>query len=614
MHRISIPKGARAVLLNLRYENHEAYVVGGCVRDSLLGKEPKDWDICTSATPDEVKELMHRRGIKTIDTGLQHGTVTVDMGTVGKYEVTTFRIDGNYTDGRHPDYVEFTESIYKDLSRRDFTINAMNVWRSIRDDTTLIFQWESDSAQHYLKQFMSDATLDIARSKIPNFSMLKWMSFGNGLLRPACASFRDSVAKGEFYDNGFDALNEFLAPEAGRIAMQETIMQFLVKFCGYSSAESDNVRRAIAKKKGTEKLLPEIEERFVAYCSKAYKMSAERCEEVIKPFLQIILDASAYGFSWNHSDAYSSIGYICGYLRYYYPLEFLTAALNIFGDNMDKTADITSYAHKVGIRVTLPKWGLSRGEYFFDRERKIIAKGLTSIKYMSAGLADELYNLAAKNKYSCFMDLLKDLDEKTSINSRQLDILIKLDFFSDFGNQRELLRMVDLFFNIFKRGQAKQIKKTEVDGTPLEEIVKRYAVGVTKSGGEAKSYTLLDVMSILRGAEDAVKAVGMDDLSDIIKVRNFYDVMGYIGYVSGNEADRRKLYITDMKPLVRRRDGEQFAYSVFTKSIGSGKESRFTLFNREFKKEPVKVGDIIYCKGYQRDGEYFKLTAYDKVL
>jgi len=74
-------------------------------------------------------------------------------------------------------------------------------------------------------------------------------------------------------------------------------LNFLVKFCGYSSAESDNVRRAIAKKKGTEKLLPEIEERFVAYCSKAYKMSAERCEEVIKPFLQIILDASAYGFS-----------------------------------------------------------------------------------------------------------------------------------------------------------------------------------------------------------------------------------------------------------------------------------------------------------------------------
>lgn len=489
----------------------------------------------------------------------------------------------------------------------------MSVWKSIRDDTTLIFQWESDSAQHYLKQFMSDQTLEIAKSKIPNFSMLKWMSFGNGLLRPACASFRDSVARGEFYDNGFDALNEFLSPEAGRIAMQETIMQFLVKFCGYSAAESDNVRRAIAKKKGTETLLPEIEKRFIEYSSEHYDITKERCEEVIKPFLQIILDASAYGFSWNHSDAYSSIGYICGYLRYYYPLEFLTAALNIFGDNMDKTADITNYATKVGIRVTLPKWGLSRGEYFFDKEKKIIAKGLSSVKYMSAGLADELYELA-KNKYTSFMDLLKDLDEKSSINSRQLDILIKLDFFSDFGNQRELLRMVDLFSNFFKKGQAKQIKKSDVDGTPLEDIIRRYAVGVTKSGGIAKSYTLLDISSILHEAEKSIRDMHLEDLSDIIKVRNFYDVMGYIGYVSGDEKDRRKLYITDLKPLFRKKDGKQFGYSVFTKSIGSGKESRFTVFNNVYNKEPVKEGDIIFCKGYERDGQYFKLTAYERVI
>lgn len=492
-------------------------------------------------------------------------------------------------------------------------LEDMAVWKSIRDDTTLIFQWESDSAQHYLRQFMSDATLEMARSKIPHFSMLKWMSFGNGLLRPACASFRDSVARGEFYDNGFYALNEFLAPEAGRIAMQETVMQFLVKFCGYSSAESDNVRRAIAKKKGTEKLLPEIEERFVSYCSEQYDMTAEQCENIIKPFLQIILDASDYGFSWNHSDAYSSIGYICGYLRYYYPLEFLTAALNIFGDNMDKTADIINYATKAGIHVTLPKWGLSRGEYFYDKNKRIIAKGLTSIKYMSAGLADELYALS-KNKYVYFVDLLHDLDTKTSINSRQLDILIKLDFFSDFGNQRELLRITELFSGMFKKGQAKQVRKSDVDGTPLEKAVQRYAVGVTKSGGEAKSYTLLDVMSILHEAECVVKTAGMSDLSDLIKVRNFYDVMGYIGYVSGNDADRRKLYILDVKPLLRKKDNKQFGYSFFTKSIGSGKESRFTVFNRVFDKNPVKEGDIIYCQAFEREGSYFTLTAYQKLF
>ena len=490
----------------------------------------------------------------------------------------------------------------------------MDVWRSIRDNTTLIFQWESNSAQQYMRKFMSDTTLEIASSKIPNFSMLKWMSFGNGLLRPACASFRDSVADGEFYDNGFDALNEFLSPEAGRIAMQETIMQFLVKFCGYSAAESDNVRRAIAKKKGTETLLPEIEQRFVAFCSEHYQMTTEQCEEVIKPFLQIILDASAYGFSWNHSDAYSSIGYICGYLRHYYPLEFLTAALNIFGDNMDKTADITAYATKVGIKVTLPKWGLSRSEYFFDREKRIIAKGLTSIKYMSAELADELYALAQSNKYTSFMELLKDLDQKTTINSRQLDILIKLDFFSDFGNQRELLRMVDLFVNTFKKGEAKKIRKSEVDGTPLEDIVKRYAVGVTKAGGVAKSYTLLDVSSILQEAEKVIKSVGMEDLSDIIKVRNFYDVMGYIGYVSGKDEDRRKLYVTEVKPLHRKSDNKRFGYSIFTKSIGSGKESRFTVFSKIYDKDPIKEGDIVYCQSYDRDGQYYRLTAYSKII
>ena len=499
------------------------------------------------------------------------------------------------------------------LTPDNVDLEDMDVWRSIRDDTTLIFQWESESARPFMKRFMSDETIAKAKERTPNFSMMKWMSFGNGLLRPACTSFRESVARGEFYDNGFEALNEMLAPEAGRIAMQETIMRFLVQFCGYSNAESDNVRRAIAKKKGTETLLPEIEERFIEYSSTHYDISRERCAEVIKPFLQIILDASAYGFSWNHSDAYSAIGYICGYLRYYHPLEFLTAALNIFGDNQDKTAAITAYAKKVGIKITMPKWGFSKSNYFFDKEHNVIAKGLASIKYMSTKLANELYNLSKIRKYTYFVDLLVDLNQKTSIDSRQLDILIKLDFFSEFGNQTELLRLVDLF-DKFKKGGAKQIKKSEVDGTPLEPIVKKHAVGVTKSGGEAKSYTLLDVMGILYGAESYILSAGFRDVSDINKVRNFYDVMGYFGYISGKEEDRRKLFVTKVLPLHRKRDGKRFGYSVFTKSIGSGKESRFTVHNREFEREPIKENDIIYCKTFERDGAYFKMTAYEHVF
>ena len=117
---LEIPKNAETILNILENAGYEAYVVGGCVRDSILGRTPDDWDITTSAKPEQVKELFHR----TVDTGLQHGTVTVLMEKEG-YEVTTYRVDGEYEDGRHPKEVTFTASLEEDLKRRDFTVNAM---------------------------------------------------------------------------------------------------------------------------------------------------------------------------------------------------------------------------------------------------------------------------------------------------------------------------------------------------------------------------------------------------------------------------------------------------------------------------------------------------------
>lgn len=117
---IKIPKKVDYILNILHEKGYEAYAVGGCVRDALLGREPEDWDITTSAQPEQVKELFAR----TIDTGLQHGTVTVMLQSEG-FEITTYRIDGVYEDGRHPKEVQFTSDLIEDLKRRDFTINAM---------------------------------------------------------------------------------------------------------------------------------------------------------------------------------------------------------------------------------------------------------------------------------------------------------------------------------------------------------------------------------------------------------------------------------------------------------------------------------------------------------
>jgi len=118
--RINLPEGAKLIIDTIQAAGYEAYAVGGCVRDSLLGRDPHDWDITTSAKPEQVKALFSR----TIDTGLQHGTVTVMRDRVG-YEVTTYRIDGTYEDSRHPREVAFTSDLEEDLKRRDFTINAM---------------------------------------------------------------------------------------------------------------------------------------------------------------------------------------------------------------------------------------------------------------------------------------------------------------------------------------------------------------------------------------------------------------------------------------------------------------------------------------------------------
>ena len=117
---MDIPEKAAMVIKELMDQGFEAYAVGGCVRDSILGRQPEDWDITTSARPEQVKQIFPR----TVDTGIEHGTVTVliDKET---FEVTTYRVDGEYEDHRHPREVTFTASLEEDLKRRDFTINAM---------------------------------------------------------------------------------------------------------------------------------------------------------------------------------------------------------------------------------------------------------------------------------------------------------------------------------------------------------------------------------------------------------------------------------------------------------------------------------------------------------
>lgn len=127
--KIELPRKVVLIIKNLQRHGYDAYAVGGCVRDSILNRKPEDWDITTSAKPEQVKRIFRR----TVDTGIEHGTVTVLIGKDG-FEVTTYRVDGLYEDGRHPKEVTFTSRLEEDLKRRDFTINAM----AYNDDERLV--------------------------------------------------------------------------------------------------------------------------------------------------------------------------------------------------------------------------------------------------------------------------------------------------------------------------------------------------------------------------------------------------------------------------------------------------------------------------------------------
>ena len=488
------------------------------------------------------------------------------------------------------------------LTPDNTNLSDEKVWKSIRDDTTMIFQWESESAQAYLKKFMSDETIKKAKKINNNFSYIKWFSFGNGLIRPGCASFRDDIANGDYSLTGFKELDEFLSTTFGRVVMQEDIMQFLVKFCGYSDAESDTVRRGIAKKYGTEKFIDEIHDRFLKYSKEVYGVSEELLEKIFPPIKQGILDATYYAFSWNHSDSYSCIGYICGYLRYYYPLQFITAALNTFQDKEEKTIAITEYAKKEKVEIRPIKFRYSQAKYSCDENENCIYKGIASIKFLNSQIADELYELG-KNEYENFIDLLIAIRE-TSVNSKQLIILIKLDFFSEFGEINALLKQFELFGNIYGKKQFKNDKLEELE-IPVHIIMEH-----SKKQTE-KLFKDFDSLELLKAI---VKEYKFPKTSIVDKIKFQQELYGYI-----------QLTIPSL--------GEQYCYvqtieGIRKKTISlyrlkTGETEIVRMKQRVFDENPISEGDIIKTiessqeKKWGRNketGEFYQKDEYETIL
>lgn len=410
------------------------------------------------------------------------------------------------------------------LTPDNVDITDVTVWDSIRDDTTQIFQWEGNTGDNYIKKLLSDENIKRFQEVNENVDRMTLLSIGNSAIRPAGASYREDLASGVVRKTGSKPIDDFLSNTFGYLVFQEQIISFLHQYCGFTMGEADIVRRGFAKKTGTDKYIPIIKnggyltdksdhyiKGYITTMKELYGIDKAKSEEDIVSFIQVIEDASSYLFSLNHSQPYSYEGYVSGYLRTYYPLEFLTTALNINKDKEEKTKALTAYAKKCNIIFQSPKFRYSRAGYFCNKETNTIYKGIGSIKFMNEAVANELYEMS-NMKFCDFVDVLYYLKDKTMLNSRQLDILIKIDFFEEFGDINALLNIAGKFDLLYGKQQVrkdKQLQKLNVE----ESIIRKFA--------EKETFNSIEEIDCL----EFVKSLGYNEeqakkqLEDCIKYR-----------------------------------------------------------------------------------------------
>lgn len=498
--------------------------------------------------------------------------------------------------------IEIIKDAYELMGRpypksHEINWNDQEVWKDMLRSPVGIFQFEGDFAFQMLKQYEPHSIFD--------------MSLVTAALRPSGASYRDDLMQHKPHKNPSVLIDELLKDNYGYLVYQEDVIKFLQQICGFSGSDADNARRTIARKKpeDLEKILPDI---LKGYCEKS-PQPREVAEQEAKEFLQIISDASSYMFGYNHSVGYCMIGYLCAYLRYYHPFEFITAYLNNANGEDDVKAG-NELAKLYGIKIVPPRFGLSKDKYLLNKEEGVIAKGITSVKYMNADVANELYELAAEDKPKSFMELLTLCDTKTHLDTRQRDILVRIDYFSEYGNAKELLKMVQLFA-FFKNGTMKKILKEKL--TPeMQAIVAQYATDVSKNGTPAKSYTFVNMPGFLLHLEQTVREMNIQDFDLKSKMNDQLECLGYIDLTTNKKEDLRKLIILDVFPLKSKRDGNVWGYALQVRSIGSGKHNRWTVRSRYFDKKPVKKLDVIEVpkSGWHEERGYLYLDCYDYVI
>jgi len=484
----------------------------------------------------------------------------------------------------------YTSDVWKFLKNDYLTVK---VWKIISDFYKMIGQpipnirellQKVDNRTWKLYEDGMTATLNQADTDIST-SMLKRykpqtdaeMSAFVAAIRPGFASLVNTFLDREPYSTGVTEIDEILQPSYHFMLYQESIMAFLV-WCGMKEDHTYDIIKKISKKKFT----PEAKEELRQELLLGYKAKLGT-EEGFDEVWQVVDDAARYSFNAAHavSVAYDSI--YGAEAKEHHPLEYFTTVLNEYQSDNEKTSRIIAELDYFGIHLENIKFGKSKSEYTFDKNTNTIYKSISSIKYCNEVIANELYELGKNNTYKNFVDVIKDIKTKTSVNSRQLQILTILNFFSDYGSNKKLLQIIEMFEKFYDR---KQIKKADVEvlGIDLNEFEGCY---------DNETQKMYKDLHMDRYVEKMSKKIEDKPLSIKEQIKYEQEYLEYIIY-SNPKAPKDMYYVLECKfykdktkpylMLYNMRDGE-----YLKTKITSGKS---------FIESPFIAGNVINVKEF----------------
>ena len=413
-------------------------------------------------------------------------------------------------------------------------------------------------------------------------------------IRPGFASLLDNFLERKPYSTHVKELDDLLEDSYHYLMYQESIMKYLI-WLGIEEKETYDITKKISKKKFKKK---ELEELKVKLLKGWMKVVGE--EEGFDETWKVVEDTARYSFNASHSLSYAYDSLYGAYLKSHYPLQYYTVSLNTFDGDERKTRILTKELSYFGIKLKRPKFRYSKSEYLMDKESNSIYKGVKSYKYLNEQVSNELYDLR-NNVYNNFVELLEDLS-RTSIDNKQLTILIKLGFFEEFGKSQYLLNIVGIFNKLYGK---KILNLTQLPlGLTVEEI-KPYVNKFTEK--QAREINIEGLMNYCVSKLEN-KELSMKD--------TFEAMMEYQGYIDyKDESWNENVYIiTEIKT---NKYGTPF---VNIYNLKKGESLEIKVYKNTLYKNPLDEYDVIYAvikdknKKRKVNGEWIMLEETEKIL